>query len=65
MTGHKKISDEKLLSVREREMTGKVYIIYMHKFRYIPGDRDQRVTTFSLPGIFVEVNNLEINLEII
>ena len=34
----------------------------MHIFRYIPGDRDQRVTTFSLPGIFVEVNNSEINL---
>ena len=24
-------------------------------FRYIPGDRDQRITTFNLPGITVEV----------
>ena len=23
-------------------------------FRYIPGDRDQRITTFNLPGITVE-----------
>ena len=25
-------------------------------FRYIPGDRDQRITTFNLPGITVEVS---------
>ena len=24
-------------------------------FRYIPGDRDQRISTFNLPGITVEV----------
>ena len=26
-------------------------------FRYIPGDRDQRITTFNLPGITVEVSS--------
>ena len=28
----------------------------VHEFlRYIPGDRDQRISTFNLPGITVEV----------
>ena len=34
-------------------------------FRFIPGDQDQIITTFKLPGIEVDVRNLENEISVI
>ena len=60
---HKFIGDEAVLTCNYDLEGEELYSVKWYKdgnefYRYIPGERDQKVTVFSMPGIKVDVSKI-------
>ena len=59
--GHKFVGDEGVLTCRFDLEGEELYSVKWYKdgnefYRFIPGERDQKVTVFNMPGVQVDVS---------